>query len=117
VKFLRHLRLARHLSLTCAAPKPHIVVCAAFEGKRLVAWRTNTETQHAEIRALEAAPDADRLVVYRFNRADASREARASCPCSRCCPKIRGSKVRRVEYLSPLGPVVVKVKELEPYNE
>jgi hypothetical protein len=116
VRFTRYLRIARQIGWAYPQPKAHVVVCAAFKGKKLLAVRTNTASEHAEARAIEAAPDADRLVVFRFNRADPERRARESCPCSKCCPIIRASKVRRVEYLSPLGPVVVKVKELEPYN-
>ena len=118
MRYNRFLRLARHLSLQSnqIPDKQHIVVVAAFVGKRLMAWRLNSESEHAEDRALQAVPDATRLVVFRFNRADLSRIDRPSCPCSKCCPKIRGSKVKKVEFMSPLGPAAVKVNDLKPYN-
>lgn len=118
MRYNRFLRLARLLSKQEGAipDKQHIVVVAAFEGKRLVAWRLNSVDEHAEDRALQAVPKATRLVVFRFNRADPDRLDRPSCPCSKCCPKIRLSKVKKVEFMSPLGPAVVKVNDLKPYN-
>ena len=116
MKWRKYLRLAQHTSRIRATPKPHIVVCAAFEGNTLVAIRENTEAEHAEIRVLAVAPNADRLVVWRFNRADPARTPRTSCPCVKCCARIRDSKARRVECYVGVGPAIVKVAELEPYN-
>lgn len=98
-------------------PKQHIVIVAAYRGKRLLRWFWNTVTAHAEARALVSERSADRLVIYRFNRADPARLARPSGPCADCCKLIRKSGVRKVEYLSLLGPVVVKVGDYVPYNQ
>ena len=116
MRFRKYLRIARQLSRNPPNSKQHIVVRAAFTGSTLCGFRLNTDVVHAEIRAMDAWPEADRLVVYRFNAADSERNERPSCSCFKCCPKIRGSKVTRVEYLSPLGPVCVKVEKLQPYN-
>lgn len=118
MRYERYLRIARALSLTGNLPdKQHLVVCLAFIGKSLRAARLNSATEHAEMRALRAVPEAERLVVYRFNRADPARADRPSCPCWGCVPVIRASGVTKVEFMSPLGPVVVKCGSLQPYRE
>lgn len=118
MRYYKYLRLARQLSLVGPLPnKQHIVVCAAFSGKTLLGFRLNTESEHAEVRAMASCPGADRLVVYRFNRADASRADRTSCPCANCCPLILASNVRKVECRNRLGIAIVKTSDLEPYNE
>lgn len=118
MRYRDYLKHARIVSRGYAGlnTKQHLVVCLAFDGRTLLDAHINTDLYHSEHRALKQCPDADRLVVYRFNRADASRLDRPSCPCFRCCPLIQRSNVRKVEFMSPLGPVVVKVSALEPYN-
>jgi tRNA(Arg) A34 adenosine deaminase TadA len=118
MRYRRFLRLARQLATDGPLPdKQHLVVAVAFTGKHPVAYRLNSEAEHAEVRALRAAPEADRIVVYRFNRADPLRVPRTSCPCSRCCPMLAKSRVKKVEYMGPFGPIVVKVQSLKPYNK
>lgn len=117
MKFRRFLSLAQAESCHRPPDKQHIVVCAAFDGKRFLGLRLNTADRHAEDRALEAYPAATELVTWRFNRADGARTARPSGPCSECCALIRASGVRRIQYLSKLGPTRTSVESLQPYDE
>lgn len=117
MRWKRLLRFARNVSFVVPACKQHIVVCAAMNGKQVLQWFWNTPEYHAEDRALQTCPEADRLVVFRFNRADLKRDARPSGPCAACSKLIQKSGVRKVEYLSTLGPVVNKVQSYVPYNK
>ncbi len=91
-------------------------MCLGFEGKTSRVETVNSSTHHAEEIALRTQHSIDRLVVYRFNRQDPDKQPRTSCPCWSCVPLILASGVRKVEYMSPLGPVQCKIGDLKPYN-
>ena len=106
MKFYKYLRTAQKLSFTANNEKQHIVVCAAFTRSGPILL-TNGDKIHAEARAIRGLDNIQRIVVYRFNRADSTRGPRTSCPCLKCQGLILSTGIKKVEYMTSLGPVVV----------